>query len=232
MNRLRYSHCLNFSTANYPSIENRQYLSTQFGGQPTWINQPCWPLSAKTNAPMTFIGQIVIPSELFTQADGQCAYLFIADSDGSLPTWEPESGENAVIIQSPHALFSPPTFLTLSSLATGPTVLTKAHGAETDRVELFIPTFDLQMEPQFHTQAQRAILDDESAKAYDHAMWGNKIGGQPWFIQGDEYPIGDTWQLLAQLDECALPFYVNFGTGYAYIFINETLNEGRLLWQC
>ena len=181
---------------------------------------------------MTFIGQIVIPPELFTQADGHCAYLFIADSDGSLPTWEPEGGENAVIIQSPYTLISPPTFLTLSSLATGPTVLTTDHGAETNKARLFIPTFHVQEEPQFHTQAQRAIFDDEIARAYDHAMWTNKIGGQPWFIQGDEYPTGDTWQLLAQLDECTLPFYVNFGTGYAYIFINEALNQGRLLWQC
>ncbi len=38
---------------------------TKFGGQPFWINDPQWPLSAATGKPMRFICQIALDSNLF-----------------------------------------------------------------------------------------------------------------------------------------------------------------------
>jgi hypothetical protein len=73
---------------------------TKFGGQPVWIEQPQWPLSRQTGEPMRFIGQIALDTELFGEPAGRVAYLFISDGETFVDnTYDPEGGENAVIIQ-------------------------------------------------------------------------------------------------------------------------------------
>ena len=61
-----------------------------------------------------------------------------------------------------------------------------------------------------------------------------RIGGDPAFMQGEEYPEPKSeWLFLMQIDSCSLPFEVNFGdAGIAYVFVNKTGTEGKFLWQC
>ncbi len=73
---------------------------TKFGGQPVWVAEPQWPLSAETGKPMRFICQIALSDELFGSNDAQMAYIFMTDGDECVDgTWEPNGGENAVILQ-------------------------------------------------------------------------------------------------------------------------------------
>lgn len=94
---------------------------SKLGGQPHWIDTPSWPISKQLGVPMTFIGQIRIEGPLFGNPEPfRMAYLFITDGgeehDGTLPTYDPDAGENAIVIQ-------PGTYHGLSQpLHTGPTV--------------------------------------------------------------------------------------------------------------
>jgi hypothetical protein len=72
---------------------------TKFGGQPVWVADPVWPLSRSTGQPMQFIGQIALDRDLFGDVPARMAYLFMTDTDGSAETWDPNAGENAVVLQ-------------------------------------------------------------------------------------------------------------------------------------
>jgi hypothetical protein len=76
---------------------------TKFGGLPVWVGEPAWPTPVATGQKMLFIGQVVIDKRLFPVEEHRLAYLFITEEDdetvGQLETWNPSSGENAVIIQ-------------------------------------------------------------------------------------------------------------------------------------
>jgi hypothetical protein len=79
---------------------------TKFGGQPTWLRDPEWPLSRSTGRPMRFIGQILLGDAGLGQQADRIAYLFMTDSieygSGSPEVYnqhDPVMGENAVIIQ-------------------------------------------------------------------------------------------------------------------------------------
>lgn len=73
---------------------------TKFGGQPDWIENPQWPISAELKSPMRFIAQIKL-SDVFPELEGKLAYIFMTEDDKEYVdgTWEPEGGENAVVIQ-------------------------------------------------------------------------------------------------------------------------------------
>jgi hypothetical protein len=119
---LSVAHELLLSPADAPVLG----LVTKFGGQPTWAEEPAWPLSGELGTPMRFIGQVAVPA-----ADGgpqRMAYLFITqddeeDVDG---TWEPDSGENALICQ-PGTVAS---FIATEPLARGPSVGPDVAAAE------------------------------------------------------------------------------------------------------
>ncbi len=73
---------------------------TKFGGQPDWLVEPQWPISQVLKKPMSFIAQIAL-SDVFPEHAGKVAYIFMTEDDDVYidGTWEPDSGENAVIIQ-------------------------------------------------------------------------------------------------------------------------------------
>ena len=161
------------------------------------------------------------------------AYIFMTDEgedyvDG---TWDPDGGENAVVIQ-------PGTFAGPSScIATGPSLYAmvekpgKAH-PEPEPVE-FSVALEVTSEPEFSSEESRESWSEEELDHYVQALDGNKIGGAPVFIQGDEIPKQGLWRLLLQLDSMTVPFFVNFGdAGVAYVFVNAEGSEGKFLWQC
>ncbi|MEU9114295.1 hypothetical protein AB0D04_21540 [Streptomyces sp. NPDC048483] len=85
---------------------------TKIGGQPVWQEEPQWPLSRETGEPMQFLGQ-------FALDDGRLGYLFMSGGDDWVDgTWEPEGGENALVIQPGGRI---PDFLTVRAQAEGPT---------------------------------------------------------------------------------------------------------------
>ena len=92
-------------------------LVTKFGGQPHWLEHPQWPLSRSTGQPMKFIGQIVLEKNLFPVTTAKIAYLFMSDSEDDFidGTYEPDAGENAVILQPGDN-----NFVELDNLNNGP----------------------------------------------------------------------------------------------------------------
>lgn len=172
---------------------------TKVGGQPVWLEEPQWPLSRRTGRPMEFLGQ-------FALAGGRLACLFMTGGGHVDGTWEPEGGENALVIQPGGRI---PDFVTVGRRAAGPS-------AGPDHLPRHI-------DPAQHPGAEE-----------DRRPW-QFLGGsgiEPHWLQGDETP-GDGWRLVVQLDSGELPFGVDFGDGgVGYAFLSPDGKEGRFLWQC
>ncbi|MBK8182121.1 MAG: DUF1963 domain-containing protein [Candidatus Competibacteraceae bacterium] len=220
---------IKFVTANSPANEH----VTKFGGQPCWIEKPQWPLSKETGKPMRFIGQIALTPPVFTGKSGKMAYLFMTDIDDEYVdgTWKPDGGENAVVIHPGN--YSAPN----ANILTGPTLYCMTEKEDSELLETqsveFVVEFTITEEPPFAPEETRWSWSEEEHEKYASQLEGSKIGGAPLFLQGDEFPEGDEWKLLLQLDSTAVPFYVNFGdAGVAYSFINADESKGKLLWQC
>lgn len=207
-------------------------LITKFGGQPVWLTEPQWPLSATTGKPMRFICQIALSAELFGATEARMAYIFMTDDEDYVDgTWEPDGGENAVILQ-PGA-----TSLRVESLAEGPTLyrMVKKFLKESLAPEPceFAVRAATSQDPPYVSESERAKWEQEKWNQYASALDGNKIGGNPIFMQSDEFPGPGSWRLLLQLDSTRVPFFVNFGdAGIAYAFLSEDGRTGKFLWQC
>ncbi|GAA2776158.1 hypothetical protein [Saccharopolyspora taberi] len=96
---------------------------TKFGGQPVWLEEPTWPLSAETGRPMRFVGQIRLPGD-----EPRLAYLFITDEEDFVDgTHEPAGGENALFAQPGE----PADFYQLARIRRGP-MFGPDHQVETE----------------------------------------------------------------------------------------------------
>ncbi|HWE18670.1 MAG TPA: YwqG family protein [Hyphomicrobiaceae bacterium] len=190
---------------------------TKFGGQPTWVTGPQWPLSETTGNPMRFICQIALEQDIFPGASGKMAYVFMTDEDEYVDgTWEPDGGENAVIVQPGRCE------VRVAALASGPSLYEMVA----------VPGEEL-LQPSPREFAVELTRSEEPAAGSMKELNGNKIGGLPCFLQGDETPDGGEWRLLLQLDSVGVPFSINFGdAGVGYAFIDAAGTEGKFLWQC
>lgn len=221
---------IQFLTSTTPITER----VSKFGGQPVWMEAPQWPLSRETGNPMRFICQIALDDAKLPKAAGKMAYIFMTDEaeyvDG---TWEPDGGENAVIIQPGGTHAGTVT----AALATGPSLFDMVEEAGAQSLVAQEREYAVQLsnatEPQYVNDNNRRDWSEDEFAKYAQALDGNKIGGSPVFLQADEFPAGDGWKLLLQLDSTQVPFSVNFGdAGIAYAFIDPTGTSGKLLWQC
>ncbi|WP_224058200.1 hypothetical protein [Streptomyces kanamyceticus] len=55
--------------------------TTKFGGQPVWLTDPQWPISAAWDRPMRFVGQIELGPVLGAAGHGKMAYVFVTHAD-------------------------------------------------------------------------------------------------------------------------------------------------------
>ncbi len=208
---------------------------SKFGGQPSWLEKPQWPLSRESRQPMRFICQIQVPDTVVATSAGRLAYVFMTDGDEYVDgTWEPEGGENSVVIQPGGGV----PLVDVVSAAEGPTLyrMIQEPGAARltpQRCE-FAVTLTKATDPDFVAEETRyASFSEAQTHDYFAALEGNKIGGTPMFIQSDEFPAGGPCVLLLQLDSTTVPFYINFGdAGIGYVFVSHDGSQGRLLWQC
>lgn len=205
---------------------------TKFGGQPVWLEQPQWPVSKTTGNPMRFIAQIALDEEIFPGLSARMAYVFMTDEDEYVDgTWEPDGGENAVILQPGIEMVS------CLSLNVGPTLYEMVEEPENDylipQAREYSVTLTISEDPPFQPETDRGTWTYEQFESYAMTLDGNKIGGSPIFLQGDEFPSEAPWLLLLQLDSTRVPFSVNFGdAGIAYAFVNPEGTAAKLLWQC
>jgi uncharacterized protein YwqG len=221
---------IEFIPVNKPISE----LVTKFGGQPVWLNGPQWAISKSTGRPMQFICQIALTPELFGETSGRMAYIFMThDEDDEYVdrTWEPDAGENAVIIQP-----GKPSILT-KRLEQGQALYAMVQQVGQKLLQPvpveFAVNLDFSEDPDFVDEQGRLEWDDDRWKHHVEVLNGNKLGGTPYFIQNAEFPIKTNWRLLLQLDSVRVPFYINFGdAGIGHAFISEDGQVGKFLWQC
>jgi uncharacterized protein YwqG len=208
-------------------------LVTKLGGQPNWLLGPEWPISRELGTQMRFIGQIKIDKNLFPESQAQMAYIFITDDEDFVDgTWEPDGGENAIILQPGNNAVK-----TISN-ATGPTLQNYIKVEGRDRlhpvnIELTV-NFEDAEDPVFIPEDDLFEIPEHDVKNYYQRLDGNKIGGTPGFLQGDKFPDQvEDWQLLLQLDSCSKQYFINFGDGgISYSFINKNGTKAKFLWQC
>lgn len=207
---------------------------TRFGGQPTWVVEPQWPVSRETGNPMRFICQIKLTEELVLDTMAQMAYLFITDEDDGEfvdGTYDPDGGENAVILQPGIAR------VPVQTLTQGPTLYRMIEKPGHDRLQPesceFAVRLTIEDDIPFLPEDEFSNMSDEKVQAATGKLIESKIGGTPVFLQGDEFPFAGICRLLLQLDSTSVPFFINFGDGgVGYAFLNEGGDQAKFLWQC
>ncbi|MEU4423315.1 hypothetical protein AB0F81_22030 [Actinoplanes sp. NPDC024001] len=204
----------------------------KLGGQPFWLDEPFWPVSASSGDPMTFIGQFPAPG------GAALAYLFLSDADGS---YDPDGGENALIVQPGGRI---PSFLKGENRRTGPSLWRRGTDWN-DRVpvELHIdlrppdpatlPVYERQLAEQDAERRGEPLEPDENAylEKRDY-LGGRPVFWQPWAVE----EIGESWRFFFQLDGAEGSgddaFALPYGGGTGYAFLSEDQREGRFFWDC
>lgn len=198
---------------------------TKFGGQPVWLEEPTWPISAGWNNPMRFVCQILLEPAVFGEGPRRMAYVFLTQAerdaieDGQFDPdiIFPDEGENCVVLQPGE----PPTVET-KPLEIGPSLYCNDGSScelscnlEASEDYEYIPRDEL---------AKLARQDRGRFDAYCKTLYGDKIGGTPSFGNNDSWPENGQWDLLLQLlpkRRPSDPFYLNLGatlaTGFAFI---------------
>jgi len=203
---------------------------TKFCGQPVWIGAPQWPLSRSTGKPMHFIGQVALTQELFKNAHGRMVYIFMSLDQDIEGTSDPDGGENAVVVQPGH--FSGPC----ADRATGPSleIAKDFFTGPLNRKGRCEFTAELAVidEPSVPTREEAATLSQEQLRQRYRLLARNKIGGVPFWIQNEAFPFPQAQLVLQLSDSGHVPFFVNFGNGQAYVFVDAQARQGKMLWQC
>jgi uncharacterized protein YwqG len=211
-------------------------LITKFGGQPVWVGEPHWPLSRAYGTPMQFICQIALRGDLLVDVEPRMAYLFVTDDyeHGYVAdTWEPDGGENALILQPGPSWDGP-----VLPLREGPSLYRRAWTDgrwERTACEL---TVELRQGDDPDAGTWDALDQDDTPawNAYFDALLEDKIGGTPVpTVNKPEFPDPKDWRLLLQLntkgEEEDDPFFLNFadeGVGYAFLSVDGL--RGRFMW--
>lgn len=198
---------------------------TKFGGQPTWLSDPQWPISAASGEPMRFVGQIALDPEI-TAGEGRLAYVFVTHGDHGRDVEEfdpdvifPDGGENAVVVQPGR--FSGPT----RPLVSGPTLYHEDGSPAEYTVDLVRGE-----DPDPLSTAAYLALSDEDRERYFEAVEYDKVGGTVVLTNDDDWPAGGPWRPLLRLATNWTPFRLNLGSGpVAFAFLSADGAEGCLL---
>jgi uncharacterized protein YwqG len=196
---------------------------TKFGGQPVWVGEPAWPRAQETGLPLRFVAQIAIEREMFGDLAGRVAYLFLSDG----------REDKAVIVQRVQG--RAPQLASESGPTLAKSVKTLG-GLWRKRVPCeFGVRLSIGADPELATDEEQDEWEEEALDRYSERLFGNKLGGTPYFVQHDRFPDGGTWRLLLQIDTCttALPFEFDLGdAGYGHVFLSEDGERAEFLWQC
>ncbi|WP_321477596.1 DUF1963 domain-containing protein [uncultured Paludibaculum sp.] len=204
---------------------------TKLGGLPVWVEDPAWPVSRATGELMLFLGQVALNPRLFPAGSGRIAYLFMTGGEPrDLATWDPDSGENAVVIQN-------------SSPGRAPTIIEGPRLVEAYWVEGVARWKPLELAATVCIEEDRPEIPCEEVSEWPcdrrseyYGSRSQRVSGTPDWIQDDAMPAG--WQLLLQVpdyprvDGDVIQTNWNFGTGVCYAMISPDCTEGIIRWQC
>ena len=206
-------------------------MRLKFGGEPFGLPDSLWPKSRQTGQAMQFICQIPFGPELFTGVAESVAYLFMTCSGEVGGAWLPDGGENALVVVPRERVTA--SFTVGEAPRLSRMVKKWWKKVLVPEVCVFEGSLTPSDDPVFVPESRLLELPETEATAYREAVTGNKLGGTPGFLQGDELPFPEPWHLLLQLDSATVPFWINFGdTGIGYAFLNGDGTKGKFLWQC
>ena len=211
---------------------------TKFGGQPVWITHSRWPLAPETGEQMLFLGQVALNQELFPASNGAMVYLFFSEES------EPLYNEAfAVVIQTSENVYTSDYEIEFVAESTGPTVYELNEEREAIYKEYGIVLESEENEASTPLEERYTMNDLDYDTGFQFArpeFAGNKIGGQPLYIEGldtpPEYFTSDEWLLLLQLAPTQgywddlhpnfYPFYMELGEfGILEVFISRDYKQ-------
>jgi predicted DNA-binding WGR domain protein len=181
---------------------------TKFGGQPVWLEEPCWPLEKGTTNKLPFLGQIRLSEANSDAADPTVVYIFSSGALGA-PT--------AVVIQPGNAVLHSNRYDSIGEIVPAEFV-TEAKGPalepilDRDNAPFFgwIPKLKTGSDvalPEYDEDAEAAMDEDELEEHLErvselvNTFCGDKIGGSPWMDTEMAPPDGiGLWTLVLQLD--------------------------------
>ena len=212
---------------------------TKFGGQPIWIAEPLWPLSLETGEQMMFLGQIYLSKELFPSSDRTIVYLFFAGQS------EPLYNEaTAIVIQSEESVCTNgASEIEFVPEASGPTIYELDEDRQAIYKEYRVVLNPIEKENSVPFEERYTMNDLDYDTGYRFArpeLAGNKIGGQPLYIEGLSIPpelfYSEEWLLLLQLAPAQgywnnlqpnfYPFHMELGEfGILTVFISRDCTQ-------
>lgn len=178
--------------------------AAKFGGQPDWIGEPAWPVTAD-GRPLTFYGQMPL-----TRDDSQIAYIFIS-LDERAETYEQLGQGNAVVIQPGNRCH-----------------LDTIPAAEGPRLYSRYPI----VEPHERFVVLEDGADPERWEYGDPLEQGdwNKIGGTGLFLQDDLTPREGGWRFA--LEFSATWAWEDLADGaHCYVCVRDD-GLGSFGWDC
>jgi uncharacterized protein YwqG len=213
--------------------------TTKFGGQPVWIAQPSWPLDPETGEPMIFLGQIHLNPDVFPNSNGAMVYLFFGGES------EPLYNEaTAIVIQTSESVYTNGApEIEFVSEATSPALYELDENREVVYQEYRVVLNPVENEDSVPLEERYRMndLDYDTGFQFSRAeLAGNKIGGQPLYIEGlDTLPEqfnSDEWLLLLQLAPTQgywnnlqpnfYPFHLELGEfGILTVFISKDYTQ-------
>lgn len=202
---------------------------TEFGGNPVWLGEPQWPIHPKTGEPLLSVGQVELDPLLFGALEGRLAYVFVTGPDALKARVSSQWQQNAVVIQ-PGGVGEQPS----RPLREGPSVCrvedVKRRWWSVERV--LVPA-EYRVETALLQEPTIDWEDDDPLAALPFDVERSKSGGQPVWIQGEQWPYEQPTALLLQLVWGDLPFYLSLGdAGTLYVCLSPDGREGRMVWQC
>lgn len=213
---------------------------TKFGGQPVWIAEPLWPLDPETGEQMLFLGQIALNKELFPDSDGIMVYIFFGE--GSEPLYNEAF---AIVIQTSENVHTSGDEIEFISEVTGSTVYQLDEDSEPVYREYRVVLEPIENEDSIPLRERYTMNDLDYDSGYQFTrpeLAGNKIGGQPLYIEGLDTPPeefnSDNWLLLLQLAPTEgyynnlqpnfYPFYMELGEfGILTVFISKDYKQAK-----
>lgn len=213
---------------------------TKFGGQPVWIAEPSWPLDPETGEQMLFLGQIALNQELFPDSNNTMVYLFFGEES------EPIYNEAfAVVIQTSENVHTIGDELEFVTEATGPTIYELDEDRQPIYKEYRVILNSVENEESIPIEERYTINDLDYDTGFQFSrpeLAGNKIGGQPLYIEGLDTPPeqfnSNEWLLLLQLAPMRgywdnlqsnfYPFHMELGEfGILTVFISKNYTDAK-----
>lgn len=204
-----------FEMKFHPAEEPITEPVAKLGGDPIWLDEPCWPVHPGTREPLDFIGQFPVPGE--PGDERRMAYLFLSYDDYETGGMAAEDGEAVLLIQ--------PGGRTPGFAAIGPS------GTKGRSLWRFGPNEE-QVPVEFRIDLMPVPDEvEQELEAYGTVDANDYLGGRP--VYPDWAGVEAPWRFYfclagTDLDE---QYYLNFAHGYGYAYLSPDRLEGRFSWE-